>query len=74
MYTPYTNVMWINYLIRKIQTKGKLRRISTKKFTEKVVQYANNTLRYRTAQEAFKYLYDTSQLFISAKKPSRAKR
>lgn len=74
LYAPYTNVLWINYLIRKIQTKGRLRRISSKKFTEKIENYANNTLRFKSAQETFKYLYDNSKLFMAAKKPQRAKR
>eukprot|EP00731_Ephydatia_muelleri_P021122 Em0013g849a len=74
LYTPYTNVLWINYLVRKIQTKGRLRRISTKKFTEKIVQYANNTARFKSAQETFKYLHDNGKLFMAAKKPQRTKR
>jgi len=56
-FTPYTNVLWINYLTNKVSIKGKLKHISSRSWKEKFKPYIQEILKYHSARELFMHVF-----------------
>ena len=56
-FTPYTNVLWINYLSTKVSIKGKLKHISARSWKERFKPYLRDLLKYHSARELFMHVF-----------------
>ena len=52
-FTPYTNVLWINYLTIKTKIKGKLKGIHSKVWESKFKPYLRSILKYKSVKDVF---------------------
>ena len=52
-FTPFTNVLWVNYLTVKTKIKGKLKGIHTKVWEAKFKPYLRNILKYTSVKDVF---------------------
>ena len=52
-FTPYTNVLWINYLTTKTKIKGKLKGIHSKVWESKFKPYLRTILKYKSVKDVF---------------------
>lgn len=52
-FTPYTNVLWVNYLTIKTKIKGKLKDIHSKVWEAKFKPYLRNILKYTSVKDVF---------------------
>ena len=75
-FTPYTNVLWINYLTTKTKIKGKLKGIRSKVWEVKFKPYLRNILKYTSVRDVFLNVFNpdkpvsyTPQAHSNSKQP-----
>lgn len=52
-FTPYTNVLWVNYLFTKTKIKAKLKGIRSRTWESKFKPYLRDIIKYSSNKEVF---------------------